>query len=149
MSGTREGPSRSKWSSGLQVVRNSPFPDKVIESGAACPLGVKRVGFVMSAVCPVYPKQQAFPDAVGTSHLCHFRTRESQCSTGRAAKAIITRSALASPLLNLPKLPTKSNANPRAPCSDAQALRAVRCANPWAANSLLFSAYTMVAGWGR
>jgi hypothetical protein len=28
----------------------------------------------MSAVCPVYPKQQTFPDAVGTSHLCHVRT---------------------------------------------------------------------------
>jgi hypothetical protein len=35
---------------------------------------VKRVGFVMSAVCPVYPKQPTFPDAVGTSHLCQFRT---------------------------------------------------------------------------
>jgi hypothetical protein len=29
---------------------------------------------VMSAVCPVYPKQQTFPDPVGTSHLCHERT---------------------------------------------------------------------------
>jgi hypothetical protein len=48
--------------------------------GAAGPAGarsenqclewVKRVGFVMSAVCPVYPKQQTFPDPVGTSHLC-------------------------------------------------------------------------------
>jgi hypothetical protein len=38
------------------------------------PLRVKRVGFVMSAVCPVYPKQQTFPDQVGTSHLCHNRT---------------------------------------------------------------------------
>ena len=33
------------------------------------PLGVKRVAFVKSAVRPVYPKQQTFPDPVGTSHL--------------------------------------------------------------------------------
>jgi hypothetical protein len=38
-----------------------------------CRLWVKRVGFVMSPVCPVYPKQQTFPDPVGTSHLCHER----------------------------------------------------------------------------
>src|SRR5580704_12414808 len=35
---------------------------------------IKRVGFVMSAICPVYPKQQTFPDAVGTSHLCQEQT---------------------------------------------------------------------------
>jgi hypothetical protein len=40
--------------------------------------GVKRVGFVMSPVCPVYPKQQTFPDAVGTSHLCQKQTHASQ-----------------------------------------------------------------------
>jgi hypothetical protein len=34
------------------------------------PLWVRRVAFAMSAVCPVYPKQQTFPDPVGTSHLC-------------------------------------------------------------------------------
>ena len=39
-----------------------------------CPLRVKRVGFVMSQVCPVYPKQQTFPGPVGTSHLGHKRT---------------------------------------------------------------------------
>src|SRR6266850_8183432 len=33
------------------------------------PLRVRRVGFVMSAVCPVYPQQQTSPDPVGTSHL--------------------------------------------------------------------------------
>ena len=38
------------------------------------PLGVKRVGFAMSPVCPVYPKQQTFPDPVGTSHLGHEQT---------------------------------------------------------------------------
>jgi hypothetical protein len=38
------------------------------------PLRVKRVGFVTSPVCPVYPKQQTFPDPVGTSHLCQERT---------------------------------------------------------------------------
>jgi hypothetical protein len=31
---------------------------------------VNRVGFVMSAIFPFYPKQQTFPDSVGTSHLC-------------------------------------------------------------------------------
>ena len=40
----------------------------------ACPIWVRRVGFVMSAICPVYPKQQTFPDPVGTSHLCQQRT---------------------------------------------------------------------------
>jgi hypothetical protein len=35
----------------------------------------------MSAVCPVYPKQQTFPDPVGTSHLCQNRT--STCHVGR------------------------------------------------------------------
>ena len=29
----------------------------------------QRVGFVMSPVCPVYPKQQTFPDPVSPSHL--------------------------------------------------------------------------------
>jgi hypothetical protein len=38
-----------------------------------CLLWVKRVGFPMSNVCPVYPQQQTFPDAVGTSHLCQKR----------------------------------------------------------------------------
>jgi hypothetical protein len=38
------------------------------------PPAVKHVGFVMSAVSPVYPKQQTFPDPVGTSHLCHVWT---------------------------------------------------------------------------
>jgi hypothetical protein len=38
------------------------------------PLWNKRVGFVMSAVRPVYPKQQTFPDPVGTSHLGQNRT---------------------------------------------------------------------------
>jgi hypothetical protein len=51
--------------------------------GAAGPAGarsenrclewVKRVGFVMSALCPVYLKQQTLPDLVGTSHLCQQR----------------------------------------------------------------------------
>jgi hypothetical protein len=39
----------------------------------AGPLWVKRVAFVMSAVCPVYPQQQTSPDTVGTSHLCQER----------------------------------------------------------------------------
>jgi len=33
----------------------------------------KRVGFVMSAICPVYPKRQTLPGPVGTSLLCHKR----------------------------------------------------------------------------
>jgi hypothetical protein len=43
------------------------------------PVWVKRVGFVMSAVCPVYTQQRTFPDPVGTSHLCH--ERKSRCSS--------------------------------------------------------------------
>ena len=42
--------------------------------GDRCPVGIKRVGFVMSAICPVYPKQHTFSDPVGTSHLGHKRT---------------------------------------------------------------------------
>jgi hypothetical protein len=42
----------------------------------ACPFRLKRVGFVMSAVCPVYPEQQTFADAVGTSHLGPARHRQ-------------------------------------------------------------------------
>jgi hypothetical protein len=38
------------------------------------PVWVKRVAFVMSAICPVYPKQQTFSDPVGTSHLCQERS---------------------------------------------------------------------------
>src|SRR5216683_6931703 len=38
-----------------------------------CPIRVKRVGFVMSAVCPVYPQQQTSPDKVGTSHCANAR----------------------------------------------------------------------------
>jgi hypothetical protein len=34
-----------------------------------CPLRVKRVGFVMSALGPAYLQQQTFPDSVGTSRL--------------------------------------------------------------------------------
>jgi hypothetical protein len=36
---------------------------------------IKRVSFVMSAVCPVYPKHQTLPDPVGTSHLCQAKGR--------------------------------------------------------------------------
>jgi hypothetical protein len=36
---------------------------------SAGPLWVKRFGFVMSAVCPVYPNQQTFPDPVATDNL--------------------------------------------------------------------------------
>jgi hypothetical protein len=39
-----------------------------------CPRWVKRVGFVMSAICPVYPKQQTSPGPVGTSRSCHKQT---------------------------------------------------------------------------
>jgi hypothetical protein len=55
------------------------YSDGRTEQGAADPtehLGpfwVRRVGFVMLAVGPVYPRQQTFPDTVRTSHLCHKR----------------------------------------------------------------------------
>jgi hypothetical protein len=38
------------------------------------PSRVKRVGLVMSVVCPVYARQQTFTDPVGTSHLCQNQT---------------------------------------------------------------------------
>ena len=37
-------------------------------------LRVNRVGFVMSTVCPAYPKQQTITDRVGTSKKGHKRT---------------------------------------------------------------------------
>ena len=42
--------------------------------GQLSPQRVIRVGFVMSAICPVYPKQQTFLGPVGTSHLGHEAT---------------------------------------------------------------------------
>jgi hypothetical protein len=42
-----------------------------VATSRQCPLWVKRVGFPMSDVCPVYPQQQTFPDPAGTSHLGH------------------------------------------------------------------------------
>lgn len=36
----------------------------------------------MSAICPVYPKQQALPGLVGTSHLGQFRTHEARANAG-------------------------------------------------------------------
>jgi hypothetical protein len=53
--------------------RLAPATDVTAWQARRCRLWVKRVGFVMSAVCPVYPKQQTFPDPVGTSHLCQNR----------------------------------------------------------------------------
>jgi len=47
---------------------------------------IKRVGFVMSAVCPVYPRQQTFPGPVGTSHLCHKRTFPADINGGLGAR---------------------------------------------------------------
>jgi hypothetical protein len=44
-----------------------------VATSRQCPLWVKRVGFVMSAICPVNPRQQTFPGPVGTSHLCQGR----------------------------------------------------------------------------
>src|SRR5258708_38664088 len=63
-----------------------------------CPLWVKRVGFVMSAVGLVYPKQQTFPDPVGTSHLCQELTyrRPASLSPSRSCLAAI-RSAVPKP----------------------------------------------------
>jgi hypothetical protein len=43
------------------------------EGSPRCLIRVKRVGFVMSAIYPVDPKQQTFPDPVSTSHLCQKR----------------------------------------------------------------------------
>jgi hypothetical protein len=51
-----------------------------------CPVWVKRVGFVMSAICLVCPKQQTLPDPVGASHQGHeatFRLVVKAASGGR------------------------------------------------------------------
>jgi hypothetical protein len=57
------------------------MPDEFAElrelvQGSQMTRWVKRVGFVMSAVRPVYPKQQTFPGPIGTSHLCQKPTLE-------------------------------------------------------------------------
>jgi len=36
---------------------------------------IKRVGFPMSDVCPVYPRHRTFPEPVGSSHLGHKHAR--------------------------------------------------------------------------
>src|ERR1700738_1301723 len=48
-----------------------------------------RVGFVTSAVCPVYPKQQTFPDPVGTSHLCQNRTSGEGCASLNCRRGLL------------------------------------------------------------
>ena len=48
--------------------------DEVIEKAVPpSPVRVRRVDFVMSAVCPVSLEQPTFPAPVGTSHLCQQR----------------------------------------------------------------------------
>src|SRR5258707_8967089 len=62
--------------------RLAPATDVTAWQARRCRLWVKRVGFVMSPVCPVYPKQQTSPDTVGTSHLCHLLTQGARVSGG-------------------------------------------------------------------
>jgi hypothetical protein len=69
---------------------------------SAGPLWVKRVGFVMSAIYPVYPKQQTFLDPVGTSHLCQ------QLTYRRPASLSSSRSCLAAIRSAVPKLSPKA-----------------------------------------
>ena len=47
-----------------------------LEWDCRCRCWVKRVAFVMSAVCPVYPKQQTSPDTVGRFWATNGRCRE-------------------------------------------------------------------------
>ncbi|MEA2918881.1 MAG: hypothetical protein QOJ15_10962 [Bradyrhizobium sp.] len=42
--------------------------------------GVSRVGLTSCPPRPPYPKQQTFPDPVGTSHLCHQRKSDLRAS---------------------------------------------------------------------
>jgi hypothetical protein len=48
--------------------------ESVSQTSQPSPVWVKRSGFVMSAVCPVYPQLQTFPEPVSTSHLCQQET---------------------------------------------------------------------------
>ena len=66
--------------------------------------GVIRVGFVTSAISPVYPKQQTFLDPVGTSHLCQQLTyrRPASLSSSRSCLAEM-RSAVPKPSVKRPK----------------------------------------------
>jgi hypothetical protein len=61
-----------------------------------CPLWVRRVGFVTSAVCPVYPQHQTFPDPVGTSHLRQMQTFDRHQSDARGSSAQVLPSAKSS-----------------------------------------------------
>jgi len=45
-------------------------------SSSASLLWVKRVGFVMSAICPVHPEQQTFPDPVALRICARSEHRE-------------------------------------------------------------------------
>ena len=56
----------------------------------------KRVAFVMSAVCPVYPQQQTSPDKVGTSNLCQMQTFDRHQSDARGSSAQALPSAKSS-----------------------------------------------------
>jgi hypothetical protein len=47
-----------------------------MNDAAMSALGSKRVGFVMVAVCPIYPQQQTFQGPVGTSQKCQKPTSE-------------------------------------------------------------------------
>jgi|SRR5580704_14127699 hypothetical protein len=60
---------------GLAIILPPKLASKAMRLRGRCPKWVKRVGFVVSAVRPVHPKQQTFLDPVGTSHLGHKRTQ--------------------------------------------------------------------------
>jgi hypothetical protein len=55
------------------------------------PLRIKRVGFVMSAVCPVNSILQTFPDPVSTSHLGHTQTLDPSHSIPREPALSVCR----------------------------------------------------------
>ena len=86
---------RSPSSRSCSVCTSSTAKEAHEMPSATSPLRVKRVGFVMSAVCPVCPKQQTSPDPVGTSHLCQEQAFGSN----------VVEQAVRHGFIHLPKIP--------------------------------------------
>src|SRR5260370_23590813 len=63
------------------------------------PLWVSRVGLTSCPSRPLYPKQQTFPDPVGTSHLCQEQTFAIATATGSVSDPLrVGRHSLDGPL---------------------------------------------------
>ena len=53
----------------LMQDRSYQFDENLLRRTAGPYIWVNRVGFVMSALCPIFTPASTFPDLVGTSHL--------------------------------------------------------------------------------